>query len=202
MAYYLLEAKPAVKLFEDRMKAGGATPLEIYGPPGTPTCADGSPSWFYADGGGISALGCYVDSGRSNVRIIQDATACKQLDVGNRRLKRPVMYVAMSGAGTDIVPLYDWAVRGRGVIETIDRPGARSRRASAAPERSGRVIGVAVGACPAEVLSREVLREPPTPQRDTPRGVADRRVAGSGRRTGGSARHAGGHRLAADQLSG
>lgn len=125
MAYYLLEGPRAVKLFEDRMKAGGATFLETYGPPGTPTCADGAASYIYADGGGIGGLGCFVDGGRANLRLVQDATDCKQLRVGNRQLKRPAMYAALTGASGDIVPLYDWAVSGRGIIQKIDRPRAK-----------------------------------------------------------------------------
>ena len=125
MAYYLLEGPRAVRLFEDRMRAGGATPLETYGPPGTPSCADGAASYVYADGGGIGGLGCFVDGGRANLRLVQDATDCKQLKVGNRQLKRPAMYAALTGASRDIVPLYDWTVGGRGIIQKIDRPKAK-----------------------------------------------------------------------------
>ncbi len=125
MAYYLLEGPRAVKLFEDRMRAGGATPLETYGPPGTPSCADGAATYVYADGGGIGGLGCFVDGGRANLRLVQDATECRQLRVGNRQLKRPAMYAALTGASRDIVPLYDWTVGGRGIIGKIDRPRAK-----------------------------------------------------------------------------
>mgnify|MGYP006987971316 CR=1 FL=1 len=106
------------------MKAG-APWTDTFGPPGQPSCADGEPSYVYADGGGIAAVGCYVDGGRANLRIIQDATACKQLKAGKRQLKRPVMYVAMTGDSRDIAPLFEWAQRGKGVVQTIDRPNAR-----------------------------------------------------------------------------
>lgn len=125
MAYYLLEGPRAVELFQDRMQAGGAQAFEMLGPPGQPTCEDGDPAYIYADGGGIAAIGCFIDGGRANVRIIEDATACKQLRVGKRQLKRPVMYVAMTGASGDIRPLYRWAQGGPGLISRIDRPNAR-----------------------------------------------------------------------------
>ncbi len=125
MAYYLLEGDRALTLFNDRMASGGASYVDIYGPPGTPTCEDGVPSYLFADGGGIAGWGCFVDGGKANLRLVQDATACKQLKVGGQTLKRPATYVAMTGPNANIVPLNDWALGGSGVTKTIARPKAK-----------------------------------------------------------------------------
>ncbi len=133
MAYYLLEDDRALKLFNDRMASGGASPVDIYGPPGTPTCEDGVPSYLFADGGGIGGWGCFVDGGKANLRLVQNATACKQLKVGSQQLKRPAMYVAMTGPNDKIVPLNDWALGGKGVTKTIARPKAKKSPGAICP---------------------------------------------------------------------
>ena len=133
MAYYLLEGDRALTLFNDRMASGGASYVDIYGPPGTPTCEDGVPSYLFADGGGIAGWGCFIDGGKANLRLVQDATACKQLKVGSQQLKRPAMYVAMTGPSADIVPLNDWAVGGKGVTKTIARPKAKKSPGAVCP---------------------------------------------------------------------
>ncbi len=133
MAYYLLEGDRALKLFNDRMASGGASYVDTYGPPGTPTCEDGVPSYLFADGGGIAGLGCFVDGGKANLRLVQDATACKQLKVGSQQLKRPAMYVAMTGPNANIVPLNGWAIGGSGVTKTIARPKAKKSPGAGCP---------------------------------------------------------------------
>jgi heat shock protein HslJ len=130
MAYYLMEQKDALSLFNERMSFEGVPGIPDVAPPGTRSCADGRASYVFAGGGGVAGIGCYVADGKANVRVVQQSTACKQLRIGNKRVARPVTYVAMTGADDKIKRLYDWSMRNKpnnqvsGVFQTIPRPNA------------------------------------------------------------------------------
>lgn len=114
MAYYLMEADPAVRLFSDRMSAAG---VEMWGdivPEGTQLCDDGVPSSTAAGGGYIGLSGCYRENGKANLRIVEQLTSCKQLKAGSEWIERPVMYVALEGPDANIKALDTWAHRNPG----------------------------------------------------------------------------------------
>jgi hypothetical protein len=131
MAYYLMDKGTAVSLYDRNMRAQGLELLDELPPPGATGCWEGNPGYGYAPGGYIGGVGCYVKDGRANLRIIQEATFCKQLKVGGRQLKRPVMYVGITGPNADIQRVYDWAMRGKpnnlisGVVVPIENPNGR-----------------------------------------------------------------------------
>ena len=132
MAYYLLDKAGAVKLYDKHMKGQGLEPTgELPGPDAT-GCWEGNPGYGFAPGGYVGGIGCYVKDGQANLRIIHQATDCKQLKVGTKQLKRPVMYVALDGPDDDILSLYEWALRGKdnleisGLVEDIARPVGKS----------------------------------------------------------------------------
>jgi hypothetical protein len=131
MAYYLLDDEEAVALYRDRMQAQGVELIPEFNPEGIVGCWEGGPSYGFAPGGYIGGVGCYVEDGRANLRIIQEATNCKQMRVGGTQLQRPVMYVAMTGSNQNIERLYDWAMRNKpqnlisGLVEPIPRPDSR-----------------------------------------------------------------------------
>lgn len=133
MAYYLMDKASAVKLYDRKMSAQGLEPLPDVAPEGVTGCWEGNPGYGYAPGGYTGGIGCYREDGRANVRVIEQATACKQLKVGTKVLKTPVMYTALTGPNRDIQQLYDWSQRQKdnlrvsGLTVPIKRPnGARS----------------------------------------------------------------------------
>ncbi len=65
-----------------------------------------------------SGEGCFVDaSGRANVRLIELAAGCNQLNIDGKQVATPTIYVALEGKDRRIAPLYDW---------TRDRHGGSS----------------------------------------------------------------------------
>ena len=111
MAHYLMEAANAAKLYNDRMTNQG---VEMWGdivPPGTQLCDEAVPSSIAAGGGYIGMEGCYRESGRAQLRIVEQLTPCKQLRAGSTWIERPVMYVALEGPNADIKALHTWANR-------------------------------------------------------------------------------------------
>lgn len=131
MAYYLMGKSGALSLFDSRMEAHGLEGTSDIEPPGTTGCWEGNPGYSFPGGGYIGGIGCYIENGRANLRIVQESTKCKQLRVGGKLLKRPVTYIAMTGPDRDIQRIYDWAMRSKpnnlasGLTVPIERPGAR-----------------------------------------------------------------------------
>ena len=65
-----------------------------------------------------SGEGCFVDAGgRANVRLIELAAGCNQLNIDGKQVATPTIYVALEGKDRRIAPLYDW---------TRDRHGGSS----------------------------------------------------------------------------
>lgn len=111
MAYYLMEAGNAVKLFNERMTSAGVQMWGDIVPEGTQLCDEGVPSSIAAGGGYIGMEGCYRESGRAQLRIVEQLTPCKQLQAGSTWIERPVMYLALEGPNADIKALHTWANR-------------------------------------------------------------------------------------------
>jgi heat shock protein HslJ len=131
MAYYLMDKGSALKLFRRVMDDHDVEGIgDVAGPDAT-GCWEGNRGYSFPGGGYIGGIGCYVDGGRANLRIAQEATSCKQLKVGGKQLKRPVMYVAMTGPDNSILRLYEWAMRDKpnnlasGVVVPIERPSGK-----------------------------------------------------------------------------
>ena len=118
LAYYLMSGSAATNVFRQRMIDNG-----VKGGPGQ--CRNGK-SVLSVDVPGPGALGCYVNaSGRANLRIVEPASGCNQLKVGDRTLKIPAIYVAVLGSDGDIRKLARWAespLGQGGLIKTITRP--------------------------------------------------------------------------------
>ena len=131
MAYYLMESGDALRLYQQRMKQAGAPQLPEFLPEGVVGCWEGEPAYDYAPGGYVGGIGCFVQDGRANLRVLEQATACRQLKVGSTTLKLPVMYAALTGSKGDIQRLYDWAMRQKdnmrvsGLTQPIERPSAK-----------------------------------------------------------------------------
>jgi len=108
MAHYLMGESSALRLFDSRMEAHGLEGTGDVGSPDATGCWDGDPGYSFAGGGYIGGVGGYIANGRSNLRIVQESTRCKQLRAGGKLLKRPVTYIAMTGPDRSIQRVYDW----------------------------------------------------------------------------------------------
>jgi hypothetical protein len=73
---------------------------------------------------------CYRNAARrANLRFLEPATRCRQLDVAGRTLKTPTVYVAVKGRGPNIEKLARWATDGGRarpsvLTRTISQPGS------------------------------------------------------------------------------
>ena len=52
---------------------------------------------------------CFVSGGKANLRLIDTAAECHQLNVAGTQMTEPVIYVAIEGAAGRIAPLARWA---------------------------------------------------------------------------------------------
>jgi hypothetical protein len=97
------------------------------------SCEDGVKSQRYAVGSGWQAEGCFKSGGKAEVHFVDNATVCKQLKVGDSRLRNPSFYMALQGTGSDIARVYAWATKGRSgdspqltsLTQPIRRPNER-----------------------------------------------------------------------------
>lgn len=104
--YFLMEGRAAANAFTATMDEHGVP--EATG--ADDTCAAGRRSQQILDGGGFQAEGCYRSGGKAALRFVDNATACRQLPVGEgRRLRNPALYMAVTGTGNDIARLHAWA---------------------------------------------------------------------------------------------
>ncbi len=94
---------------------------------GEAQCRNGTVALAY-DTPGPGASGCYVDAdGRANLRVVEAAAGCNQLEVGDRRVRIPAIYVAVLGNDDDIRALARWAEPRLGrsrLTQEIERPDA------------------------------------------------------------------------------
>jgi heat shock protein HslJ len=103
--YFLMEGRAAADAFTASMDEHGVP--EATG--ADDTCAAGRRSQ-QVHGGGFQAEGCFRSGGKAALRFVDNATACRQLPVGEgRRLRNPALYMAVTGTGNDIARLHAWA---------------------------------------------------------------------------------------------
>lgn len=106
--YFLMDGVDAAAAFQDSMEAFGvAEPVS-----NSKTCQQGFKSQRVYVGGGWQADGCFKESSKAQLRFVDNATECRQLKVGDRRLKAPAIYMALHGAGQNIAPVWAWATKG------------------------------------------------------------------------------------------
>lgn len=122
MAYYLMNENDASKVWGQRMRQWAV-------PENGKSCWKGQKSRS-AVTGALGLAGCYVDgNGRANLRYATEVTNCRQLDAGDRRIKRPAVYIAVLGQDDDMARLTRAAeprdgAGPRDLVEIIKRPGA------------------------------------------------------------------------------
>lgn len=120
MAYYLMPAGAASTVFQQRMDQNGVKD-------GPGQCRNGASDVTY-DTPGPGAVGCYVNADdRANIRVVEAASGCSQLRVGDRTLRIPAIYVAVLGHDDDIRGLARWAEPrpGRSIVtQEVRRPNA------------------------------------------------------------------------------
>jgi hypothetical protein len=115
MAYYLLDGDAAERIFERVRKGAGVNKGR--------RCITGKPGVTYAIGGMPTSELCYRNAARlANLRFLEPATRCRQLEVAGRWLKVPTVYVAVKGRGPNIERLARWATDdGRGLPSVLTR---------------------------------------------------------------------------------
>jgi hypothetical protein len=94
------------------------------------TCESGVKSQQVFVGSGWQSVGCYRTSGRAEVRFVDNATDCRQLRVGQKRLKSPTVYLALQGTSGDVAAVHAWATRNlsasssqlTSITQPIERP--------------------------------------------------------------------------------
>ena len=127
--YHLMEG-------EDAAAAFGAT-MQTFNVPEaaseTETCEFGVKSQRVWIGNGWQSEGCYRAAERAELRFVDNATACRQLKVGQKRLQSPAIYIALQGATGDVKAAHAWATRNladgsaqvTSITQPIERPGER-----------------------------------------------------------------------------
>ena len=127
--YHLMEGDDAAAAF-------GAT-MQTFNVPEaaseTETCEFGVKSQRVWIGNGWQSEGCYRAGERAELRFVDNATACRQLKVGQKRLGSPAIYIALQGASGDVKGVHAWATRNlaegstqvTSITQPIERPGER-----------------------------------------------------------------------------
>lgn len=127
--YYLLEGSDAAAVFQDTMET-----FNVLEPTSeSATCATGDKSQRIFIGRGWQSEGCYRTAGKAELRFVDNATDCRQLKVGGKRLQSPALYIALQGTDGDIARVHEWATRAAGsgstqltsITQPIERPGER-----------------------------------------------------------------------------
>ncbi len=95
MAYYLMPYKQARRTFNTVMARNDV-------PQGN-GCRSGKPGKVLTPP--LFGEGCFVSGGRANVRLIDWAAGCHQLNVGGTQVAQPAIYVAIEGKNRRIAPL-------------------------------------------------------------------------------------------------
>lgn len=102
MAYYLMENQDAQATMQRVTRANNATRRG--------NCQRGRTGYRPAGGFLSWSEACFVRNGKANLRLIDTASACHQLDVAGTQMRRPTIYVAMEGVNNKIVPLTRYIV--------------------------------------------------------------------------------------------
>ena len=129
VAYYLLEGSDAAAAFEGTMQTFDV--LEATSE--SETCATGQKSRRVYIGAGWQSEGCYRTAGKAELRFVDDATDCRQVEVDGKRLRSPALYIALQGTDGDVARVHEWATRGlsedslqiTSISQPIPRPDER-----------------------------------------------------------------------------
>lgn len=148
--YYLLEGSDAAAVFQDTMETFNVPEATSE----SATCATGDKSQRIFIGSGWQSEGCYRTAGKAELRFVDNATDCRQLKVGGKRLKSPALYIALQGAPTATSPASTngprarWAVARRssrpspspssGPVNACHRAARRSQRREPCQARRAR----------------------------------------------------------------
>jgi len=127
--YHLMEGEDAAKVFGDTMTTFNVPKATAE----SETCENGTKSQRVWVGNGWEADGCYRAGGRAEIHFVDNATDCKQLKVGGKRIKSPALYIAVQGSDTDVARVHEWATRGithasprvTSISQTIERPNEK-----------------------------------------------------------------------------
>lgn len=127
--YYLMEGDDAAAAFQDTMLTFNVTEAVS----DTETCEFGVKSQRVWIGRGWQSEGCYRTNGRAELRFVDNATDCRQLKVGDKRIKNPAFLLALQGSTGDVAGVHDWATRNltddsaqvTSISQPIERPGER-----------------------------------------------------------------------------
>ena len=127
--YHLMEGEDAAVAFQDTMGTFNVPDAVS----DTETCAFGVKSQRVWIGNGWQSEGCYRTANRAELRFVDNATACKQLKVGQKRLQSPAVYIALQGSSGDVKGAHAWATRNltdastqiTSITQPIERPGER-----------------------------------------------------------------------------
>jgi heat shock protein HslJ len=126
--YYLMNGPDAAAAFTSTMNTFNVPEAAST----TQTCASGVKSQRTWVGAGWQSEGCFRTTGRAEVRFVDNATDCRQLTVGGKRLASPAIYMALQADGPDIAAVHDWATGGTtggssqrtSITRPIERPNA------------------------------------------------------------------------------
>jgi heat shock protein HslJ len=127
--YHLMEGEDAAAAFQDTMRTFNV-PEAVSD---TATCEFGVKSQRVWIGNGWQSEGCYRTASRAELRFVDNATACRQLKVGQKRLGSPAIYIALQGSSGDVEGAHAWATRNltdastqiTSITQPIERPGER-----------------------------------------------------------------------------
>jgi len=127
--YHLMEGEDAALAFQDTMRTFNVPDAVS----DTETCEFGVKSQRVWIGNGWQSEGCYRTANRAELRFVDNATACKQLKVGQKRLQSPAVYIALQGSSGDVKGAHAWATRNltdastqiTSITQPIERPGER-----------------------------------------------------------------------------
>ena len=96
----------------------------------TETCAQGVKSRRSFIGRGFQAEGCFRDASIANMRVVDMATDCRQLNVAGTRLRTPTLLISAAGTSSSLGSLAQWVARGdtgdqlTSISQPIQRPRA------------------------------------------------------------------------------
>jgi hypothetical protein len=124
LVYALMEGDAAGAQFEAQMVANDVPQAT------TRTCAQGVKSRRAFVGHGVQAEGCFRVSDIANMRVVDMATDCRQLNVAGTRLRTPTLFISAVGTSSSVGSLARWMARGdtgdqiTSISQPIRRPQA------------------------------------------------------------------------------
>ena len=126
LVYQLMEGEAAAAEFDAQMIARNVPEAAS----ADATCANGVKSRRSFIGRGFQAEGCFRESTIANVRVVDMATDCRQLNVGGTRLRTPSLLISAVGTDSSLGSLAQWLQRGdtgaqvTSISQPIERPRA------------------------------------------------------------------------------